>query len=93
MDAANGDELVRLSNYEFEAAAMGRRRHGICADDVVLNLGRFARRSSSEALDPPRDPDGADGLRVHPCGWYLGGFRHAFVHYCYCWIERRGHGL
>ena len=72
VDAANRDELVRLSNYEFKAAAGCRRRHGIRADDVVLNLGRLARRSSSEALDPPRDPDGANDLRVFACGRRLG---------------------
>ncbi len=43
VDAANRDELVRLSNYEFKAAAGDRRRHGIRADDVVINLGRLAR--------------------------------------------------
>ena len=42
VDAANRDELVRLSNYEFKAAAGGRRRHWIRSDDVVLHLGRLA---------------------------------------------------
>ena len=93
MDAANRDELVRLSNYEFKAAPGDRRRHGIRSDDVVLDLGRVARRSSSKTLDPPRDPDGTNGLRVLSCSRCLGGFRQAVVHYRYRCIERRRHGL
>src|SRR4029453_3376480 len=93
LDAANRDELVRLSNYEFKAAAGYRCRHRIRSDDVVLDLGRLARRSSSEALDSARDPDGANGLRVLSTSWSLGGFRHAVVHYCYRCIERPRHGL
>src|SRR5512133_2675065 len=69
-------------------AAMGSR-----SDDVVLDLGRLARRSSSKTLDPPRDPDGANGLRVLSCSRCLGGFRHAIVHYRYRCIEWRRHGV
>ena len=43
VDAANRHELVRVSNYEFKAAARRRRGHGIRSDDVVFSLGRFAR--------------------------------------------------
>src|SRR6202035_3492698 len=93
VDAANRDELVRVSNYEFKAAAGDRRRHRIRSDDVVIDLGRLARRSSSETLNPPRDPDGANGLRVLSCSRCLGGFRHAVVHYRYRCIERRRHGI
>src|SRR5882762_2903044 len=93
VDAANRDELVRLSNYEFKTAPGDRRRHGIRSDDVIVDLGRLTRRSPSETLDPPSDPDGANGLRVLSCSRCLGGFRHAVVHYRYRCLERRRHGL
>jgi len=50
MDAADRDELVRISNHELEVAVGRRRRRRICSDDVVFIWGgsladRYAKRS------------------------------------------------
>src|SRR4029077_2025899 len=43
VDAANRNELVCLSNYQFKAAAGRRPCHGVRSDDVIFGLGRLSR--------------------------------------------------
>ncbi len=93
MDAADRNELVRISDHKFEVAAGRRRRSRICADDVVFNLGRIAGRSLCETFHPRHDADRADDLRILTCSWSVGGLRHSVIHYRHRGAEWRRDGL
>ena len=93
MDAADRNELVHISDHEFEVAAGRRRGSRICADDVVFNLGRIAGRSLPETFHPRHDADRADDLRILTCSWSVGGLRHSVIHYRHRGAEWRGDGL
>ncbi len=93
MDATDGNELVRVSDHEFEITAWRCRRRGIRADDVVLDLGRIAGRSLSEALDHRGDTDRANDLRVFARSRRLGRIRNAIVYHHYRCAQWRGYGL
>ena len=93
MDATDGDELVCVSDHEFEITAWRCRRRGIRADDVVLDLGRLAGRSLSKAFDHRRDTDRANDLRVLARSRRLGRIRDALVYHHYRCAQWRGDGL